>query len=127
MKKHILNILLLTMCVSMSAAEPEALILQGVMPHSVLLDDIQRITFSNGDLLLKTTAGSQTAFSIDDISKIHFGDMITVGNVGAGLAPAQVANIVGYYSILGQRLTRELESGVYIIIYDNGKAEKIVR
>jgi len=40
---------------------------------------------------------------------------------------ASVPNIVGYYSILGQRLTRELESGIYIILYDDGTAVKVVR
>jgi len=35
--------------------------------------------------------------------------------------------IVGYYSILGQKLPKEPESGFYIIMYDNGKIEKSVK
>jgi len=36
-------------------------------------------------------------------------------------------NILGYYSILGQKLLQEPQSGVYIIRYENGKTEKIVK
>jgi len=49
----------------------------------------------------------------------------TSGVVGAGLAPAP--QVAGYYSILGQKLLQEPESGMYIIIYDNGKAEKVLK
>jgi len=34
---------------------------------------------------------------------------------------------VGYYNILGQKLRQEPESGVYIIMYDNGKTKKAVK
>ena len=128
MKKYILNILFLTICVSISAAEPEALLLNEGALHSVLLDDVQRITFSSSDeLLLKTTAGSETAFAIDDISKITFGDMITTALppvVKTDNYTSLPANIVGYYNIVGQRLPQEPEKGLYIIRYDNGTAEK---
>jgi len=35
--------------------------------------------------------------------------------------------IVGYYSILGQKLDREPESGLYIIIYDNFTSKKVMK
>ena len=35
--------------------------------------------------------------------------------------------ITGYRSITGQRLAKEPQSGVYIILYDDGKAEKVVK
>ncbi len=35
--------------------------------------------------------------------------------------------VAGYYSILGQRLSAAPESGVYIILYDNGSAKKIIK
>ena len=35
--------------------------------------------------------------------------------------------IIGFYSILGKKLTKEPESGLYIILYNDGSAEKIVR
>ena len=37
------------------------------------------------------------------------------------------ATIIAYYSILGQKLPKEPESGVYIIMYNNGKTVKIVK
>ena len=128
MKKYILNILFLTICVSMSAAEPEALLLNDGALHSVLLDDVQRITFSSGDeLLLKTTAGSEKAFALDDIFKISFGDMIVTAVETWRAASLQSANIIGYYNILGKKLENEPTSGIYIIVYDNGKTEKVVK
>jgi len=36
-------------------------------------------------------------------------------------------NIVGYYSILGQKLPKEPASGIYIILYDNGESEKRIK
>ncbi|MDR0873353.1 MAG: cadherin-like beta sandwich domain-containing protein [Prevotellaceae bacterium] len=35
--------------------------------------------------------------------------------------------VMGYYGILGQKLLQEPQSGVYIIKYDNGKTEKVVK
>jgi len=40
---------------------------------------------------------------------------------------SKTAQIIGYYSTLGQKLPREPESGLYIILYDNGKSEKIMK
>ncbi|GHT68667.1 hypothetical protein AGMMS50239_34220 [Bacteroidia bacterium] len=36
-------------------------------------------------------------------------------------------NIVGYYTITGQKLNKEPQSGLYIVVYDNGTSEKIMR
>ncbi len=36
-------------------------------------------------------------------------------------------SIVAYYSITGQELSQEPENGIYIVIYDNGTREKIVK
>jgi len=36
-------------------------------------------------------------------------------------------NIVAYYSITGQKLKQEPEKGIYIVVYDNGTSEKIVK
>lgn len=48
-------------------------------------------------------------------------------SIDASLAkPAETA-IVGYYSVLGEKLPQEPEKGLYIILYSNGKAEKIIK
>ena len=33
----------------------------------------------------------------------------------------------GYYSISGEKLPQEPESGMYIIMYSNGRTEKILK
>jgi len=35
--------------------------------------------------------------------------------------------VVGYYNILGQKLLKEPTNGIFIILYDNGKTEKIIK
>ena len=35
--------------------------------------------------------------------------------------------VVGYYDILGQKLSHKPQSGLYIIIYNNGQTEKIIK
>jgi len=39
----------------------------------------------------------------------------------------KTATIAGYYSILGEKLPKEPVSGIYIVRYDNGKTEKVVK
>ena len=48
---------------------------------------------------------------------------------GTGIEELRVASLpVAYYSITGQKLLREPQSGIYIVLYDNGKmAKKIVK
>jgi len=66
------------------------------------------------------------------------GEFRTTGDVPTGVVEtrhssttltnrATSLHVVGYYSILGQPLPREPESGIYIIMYDNGKAEKVLK
>jgi len=58
------------------------------------------------------------------------GSFVTTGDiptavVGAGFAP--VSKVVGYYNTFGQKLPQEPENGIYIMLYDNGKAEKVLK
>ncbi len=40
---------------------------------------------------------------------------------------SSLPEIVGYYNILGKKLENEPANGIYIIMYDNGKAEKVMK
>ena len=40
---------------------------------------------------------------------------------------ASLPNIIGYYSLIGQKLKQEPTKGIYIILYDNGKTEKVMK
>lgn len=51
---------------------------------------------------------------------------ININNINKVL-PVTAANVVGYYNILGQKSSKEPEKGLYIILYDNGNAEKILK
>ena len=39
----------------------------------------------------------------------------------------KMPNIIGYYSITGQKLSQEPEKGFYVVVYDNGRTEKKVK
>ena len=112
----------------MSAADALLLHFQTGTQSSVLLDDIQRITFVNNNLQIKTAESVETV-ALGDIAKISFGVMIVTDVPAVEEENFQLlpANIVGYYSIMGQKLLQEPQSGIYIIQYDNGKTEKVVR
>jgi len=52
---------------------------------------------------------------------------VTISAATNGISTAVVGNmqkVAGYYSIMGQKLSQEPQNGIYIILYDNGKAEK---
>ena len=51
----------------------------------------------------------------------------TITGVVVETRHATSLQVVGYYSILGQKLPQEPQSGLYIILYDNGKAVKILK
>ena len=40
---------------------------------------------------------------------------------------AEESKIIGYYSITGQKLPQAPEKGIYIVMYDNGKTEKVAK
>jgi alpha-tubulin suppressor-like RCC1 family protein len=50
--------------------------------------------------------------------------MLKAGATGMSLISAENTQIIGYYSITGQYLPQEPQSGSYIVVYDNGKTEK---
>ena len=52
---------------------------------------------------------------------------IVTGTVETRRAASLPAQVIGYYNVVGQKLQRESEKGVYIIMYDNGKAVKVVK
>ena len=56
------------------------------------------------------------------------GSFKTTGAGVVGMLHAtSLPEIIGYYTLTGQRLAQAPEKGIYIILYDNGKAEKVLR
>jgi hypothetical protein len=57
------------------------------------------------------------------------GSFTTTGDIPNNVEPlpATPIQVAGYYSIPGAKLPKEPASGLYIILYDNGKAEKAVK
>ena len=81
MKKYGLSIWFLAMSLlPTSASQPEALLvhLQNGAKQSFLLDNIQKISFLNGKLLLKSSEDAPI-FAVGHISKINFGNRIVSG------------------------------------------------
>jgi hypothetical protein len=74
-------------------------------------------SFGNGDLANLTGNGEGDAIIVKYTDAVSSIETINAGN----------AKVIGYYSIMGQKLDREPETGIYIIQYDNGKAEKVFK
>jgi hypothetical protein len=72
--------------------------------------------WKNGEQLYVLTDGTKTARAS--------GIFVVSGGTGIKEVSADNAKIIGYYSITGQKLAEEPQSGLYIIQYDNGTAEK---
>jgi len=49
-----------------------------------------------------------------------------IGVVGT-LHATSLPGIIGYYTLSGQKLPQEPQKGIYIVLYDSGKAEKMVK
>jgi hypothetical protein len=56
-------------------------------------------------------------------------DTIVYGTAAASVPETALTNaaITGYYNILGVKLNREPQSGIYIILYDDGKVRKMLK
>ena len=48
-------------------------------------------------------------------------------NIVETLRATSLPEIVGYYNLIGQKLKQEPTKGIYIILYDNGKTEKVMK
>jgi hypothetical protein len=65
----------------------------------------------------------QTNGTLLDATFNYTGTKQTTG-IKEVLSVEKAANIVGYYSLTGQKLNKEPENGFYVVVYDNGKSEK---
>ena len=85
------------------AHSQEALIVHiadGARPISILLDDIQRITFSGDDLSAKLFDGSVAAYALDAVAKLTFGD-----GMGTGISAPPASDpidVVVYFASPGE-------------------------
>ncbi|MDR2824395.1 MAG: leucine-rich repeat domain-containing protein [Prevotellaceae bacterium] len=69
-----------------------------------------------------------TILNATDTIAVFDADFATTETIGIATAVnTETAKIVGYYTILGQKLNREPKRGIYIILYDNGKTEKQIK
>jgi hypothetical protein len=72
--------------------------------------------------------GADKAVLALTFGKFETEDGLTTGSVETEGAPSlQQPRVTGYYSVLGVKLQREPQSGIYIILYDSGKAEKVIK
>lgn len=71
-------------------------------------------------------ADKATGGTIMDVIWAYTGTRQETG-INEILSADEGAKIVGYYSVTGQELTKEPESGFYIVVYDNGRSKKIMK
>ena len=70
--------------------------------------------------------------SVADVENwLNFAMDVTISEGGSGIEQLRITNyklqISGYYSIIGKKLPKEPEKGIYIILYETGKALKVMK
>jgi uncharacterized protein (TIGR02145 family) len=84
-------------------------------------NDAYYLNFSNNNAF-RGRLGRNIGYSVRCVA-----DENSMSNSLESVSADAVKNIVAYYSITGQKLKQEPESGIYIVVYDNGTSEKIVK
>ena len=79
-------------------------------------------------------AGQQYYYTVTAYDSENYKLSMANGNFTAGSNTGVVETqcnaslrVIGYYSLSGQKLPREPQSGIYITRYDNGTAEKVIK
>ena len=79
------------------------------------------------------TAGQRYYYTVTSYDNENYKLAIAIGNfitdnVGIVVETRHTTSLpIGYYNMMGQKLSKEPERGAYIILYDNGKAVKVMR
>ncbi len=96
-----------------------------VAESTYAFDDLQRITFDNGNMVIATKNGESTSVGIATISRVYF------DNVATGVEkvePTVVTADKEVYDLSGRRVSvnTELPKGIYVV-KEGGKTRKIVK
>ena len=96
-----------------------------VAEYTYAFDDLQRITFDNGNMVIATKSGESTSVGIATISRVYF------DNVATGVEkvePTVVTADKEGYDLSGRSVSvnTELPKGIYVV-KEGGKTRKIVK
>ena len=118
--------------------------------NSIFLPAVGGRNNSSGDIVSAGVYGMYSSSTFYDINFCYgfsfSNSIIPYSNIGAKASGRSVrpvkdgstgindisedavnATVIGYFDILGRKLTEEPTKGLYIIKYDNGKAKKVMR
>lgn len=93
--------------------------------YTYAFDDLQRITFDNGNMVIATKSGESTSVGISTISRVYF------DNVATGVEKVEPTIVTAdkeVYDLSGRRVSvnTELPKGIYVV-KEGGKTYKIVK
>ncbi|MDR0872192.1 MAG: DUF1566 domain-containing protein [Prevotellaceae bacterium] len=85
--------------------------------------------FLKSELNISSDTGSSVSLKQNGILNHCIVDGVEVIDVAVENIKEEnaLAAVAGYYNIIGQKLPKKPESGIYIILYDNGKTEKVIK
>ena len=92
-------------------------------PDATLSGDIDEQPLATGINIFTITVNAEDGTTQDYTITVTRATFVNITETPNNAAP----KIIGYYNVLGQRLTREPERGVFIILYDDGRTEKVLR
>jgi len=76
------------------------------------------------------TTKTESSFTLPEINKGDYGDIIVIAENQTSInnvVSTDAVNVIGYYNVFGEKLSKEPENGFYIIMYDNGKTVKMIK
>ena len=66
-------------------------------------------------------------FWVSQVQAVRLGDFIPPPGTGIKEISVEKASVSAYYDLLGRKLPKEPANGIYIILYDNGTAKKVMK
>ena len=114
----------------------------GAVVREFVLTDIDEVTFDDG---INLYVGSNVFENVARLSftatqmnieaatsgnvSLNTTEKMTLANNTTGIDDITTdnANIIGYFDILGRKLSQEPDKGLFIIVFDNGLTKKIIK
>ncbi len=100
---------------------------QRLAPQTIAYDDaFDEDTYTNATLYVPQLT---YAIYLTTTNWMNFANILPISSSSIDETKISLPkpNIVGYYSIIGAKLNREPQKGVYIVVYDNGAVEKRIK
>ena len=128
MKKIIMAALATMFCLSALADDYTLYVQTAAAEYTYAFDDLQRITFSDGNMVIATKTGETAAVNISSIERVFFDKVATGIKSVENAEDVESGDNREVYDLSGRRVSTNavLPKGIYVV-KEGGKTFKIVK